>query len=284
METGDPDDFLTLCWLLDHPRADLLGVTVHPGTKEQIALVQWALNAFEKPEIPIGAWNFAHDKQCVNAWHNRFPYQDLLAKQAPPAFGPELIAEALAMWPDATVVCGGPLRNIARALEITAVFIPRLVIQGGFAGANVVPDPEAELPEFRGKEGWRTWNLNAALPAGEAVLAAGPESVGVRIFTSKNVCHRTAFDWRNEIPKDARKGLRILKEHCNPGKKLHDFVAAAVALEPDAAAPLRSRICTFRQIRLSQVKGVWRSDPDDSSRTWISVGIDLAAFKAAVLE
>lgn len=32
METGDPDDFITLLLLLGHPRVNLLGVTITPGT------------------------------------------------------------------------------------------------------------------------------------------------------------------------------------------------------------------------------------------------------------
>lgn len=38
MGTGDPDDFLTLLWLADHPGVDLCAVTVTPGTRAQIGL------------------------------------------------------------------------------------------------------------------------------------------------------------------------------------------------------------------------------------------------------
>lgn len=34
METGDPDDFLTLLFLIGHPNVNLKAVTVTPGTLE----------------------------------------------------------------------------------------------------------------------------------------------------------------------------------------------------------------------------------------------------------
>ena len=43
METGDPDDFLTLLLLLGHPQVNLKAVTVTPGTREQVGLVRQAL-------------------------------------------------------------------------------------------------------------------------------------------------------------------------------------------------------------------------------------------------
>jgi len=58
METGDPDDFMTLLMLLDHPKVDLQAVTVTPGTPEQIGLVRRALEWFEK-DIPVGAFKEA---------------------------------------------------------------------------------------------------------------------------------------------------------------------------------------------------------------------------------
>lgn len=37
METGDPDDFFTLCFLLSHPRVQLRAVTLYPGTSALLA-------------------------------------------------------------------------------------------------------------------------------------------------------------------------------------------------------------------------------------------------------
>ncbi len=35
METSDPDDFMTLLWLADHPGVELLGMVVTPGSRDQ---------------------------------------------------------------------------------------------------------------------------------------------------------------------------------------------------------------------------------------------------------
>jgi hypothetical protein len=43
METQDPDDWFTLCFLCSHPRARLRAVTIYPGSKMQIGLVKETL-------------------------------------------------------------------------------------------------------------------------------------------------------------------------------------------------------------------------------------------------
>src|SRR6185369_6429622 len=80
METGDPDDFLTLLLLLGHPRVNLIGVTVTPGTPDQVGVVRRALDWFGR-SIPVGAFNLAHQVRgqgqghhgrrgaCVSSWH-----------------------------------------------------------------------------------------------------------------------------------------------------------------------------------------------------------------------
>ena len=46
METGDPDDYLTLLLLLGHPRVRLKAVCVTPGSPEQVGLVKQTLARF----------------------------------------------------------------------------------------------------------------------------------------------------------------------------------------------------------------------------------------------
>ena len=80
METSDPDDFVTLLLLLGHPRVNLVGVTVTPGTPDQVGVVRQALEWFGRA-IPVGAFNLAHPVRdtgqgvhgrrgaCVSSWH-----------------------------------------------------------------------------------------------------------------------------------------------------------------------------------------------------------------------
>src|SRR5689334_2259705 len=69
METSDPDDFLTLLLLLDHPAVELKAVTITPGSTHQVGLVRRALEWFGRKDLPVGATNLAHPKQCVSPWH-----------------------------------------------------------------------------------------------------------------------------------------------------------------------------------------------------------------------
>lgn len=61
METGDPDDFLTLALLGGHPDVELVGVTVTPGTPHQIGVVRYGLAQLGL-DIPVGAFNLDHKK------------------------------------------------------------------------------------------------------------------------------------------------------------------------------------------------------------------------------
>ena len=73
METGDPDDFLTLLLLLGHPRVNLIGVTVTPGTPDQVGVVRRALDWFGR-DIPVGAFNLAHQvRDAVSYTHLTLP-------------------------------------------------------------------------------------------------------------------------------------------------------------------------------------------------------------------
>ena len=68
METADPDDVFTLCLLAHHPKVNLVCVTVTPGSTKQIGLVKHILALLNK-NIPVGAKNILHYKDCVSTFH-----------------------------------------------------------------------------------------------------------------------------------------------------------------------------------------------------------------------
>lgn len=70
METGDPDDFLTLLLLLGHPRVNLKAVTVTPGTPDQVGLVRRALEWFDR-KIPVGAHDLGARAWCRRSGSSR---------------------------------------------------------------------------------------------------------------------------------------------------------------------------------------------------------------------
>ena len=130
METGDPDDFITLLLLLGHPRVNLIGVTVTPGTPDQVGVVRTALEWFgaRAKAIPVGAFNIEHRIKseepgegrhgrrgaCVSSWHYS-AFGDMPAsRDAVP--GPELLRSLCG--PSTTLVTGGPLKNLGAAINL----------------------------------------------------------------------------------------------------------------------------------------------------------------------
>lgn len=57
-ETQDPDDILTLAIAATHPEVNLIGVTVTPGGKDQVGLVEHVL-------LLLGYQPYSCQKMCV---------------------------------------------------------------------------------------------------------------------------------------------------------------------------------------------------------------------------
>ncbi len=57
METGDPDDFITFLFLLDHPKVHLKAVTIVPDTPDQIGFLRYVLNRFNRNDLLVGIFN-----------------------------------------------------------------------------------------------------------------------------------------------------------------------------------------------------------------------------------
>ncbi len=202
METGDPDDFITLLLLLGHPRVNLLGVTVTPGTPDQIGVVRAALSWFGR-SIPVGAFDIDHLPPsgnapidgtlragrgvCVSSWHYKAFGDMPPSRDAVP--GPDLLRELCG--PSTTLVTGGPLKNLGAAITRPGFSLGRLVAQGGFAGEGVVP-AERQLAKFRGLVTCPTYNLNGDPRSALAVLAC--PAIAAKRFVSKNVCHGVIYD------------------------------------------------------------------------------------------
>jgi inosine-uridine nucleoside N-ribohydrolase len=201
METGDPDDFITLLLLLGHPEVNLLGVTITPGTPDQVGVVRQALAWFGR-SIPVGAFDLEHRTRsaeapgtgrhgrrgvCVSSWHYKAFGDMPPSRDAVP--GPELL-HALC-GPATTLVTGGPLKNLGAAIKRPGFQLGRLVVQGGFAGEGVVPR-EHQLEKFRGLVTCPTYNLNGDPKSALAVVASS--AIAVKRFVSKNVCHGVYYD------------------------------------------------------------------------------------------
>lgn len=187
METHDPDDFLTLLFLLGHPQVHLKAVTITPGTPFQVGLVRRALSWFGV-ETPVGAHNLEHPKPCVSSWHAR-AYGEL-EPSWDAGEGGVVLHEACDEH--TTLVTGAPLRNLGAAMKLPGFRLGRWVAQGGFAGVGVMPE-ERQLPKFRGLTTCPTYNLNGDPPS--ALAALEHEGISARYFVSKNICHGVIYGW-----------------------------------------------------------------------------------------
>ncbi|WP_244894058.1 nucleoside hydrolase [Planobispora rosea] len=275
LETQDPDDILTLCLVATHPAVRLRAVTVTPGSPAQVGLVKLVLGRLKRHDVPVGADNPATGKDHVSAFHHR--WLGSAAAAAADASPAELIARTLRHHPEATLLTGGPLRNLGRLLgEHPQARLSRWVAQGGFAGDNVVP-PGHRLPKFDGRLTCPTFNFNGEPRAARLALSSG-DRIGRRELVSKNVTHGVVYDRRFHERlrpvRDRSAGLALLfdgMEHYlrkKPGGKLlHDPTAACVAV--DAA------IATWAEVEMVQDEsGAWGALPAVGSGTFITVGID----------
>lgn len=281
METADPDDVITLCWLANHPVIILRSVSVTPGTLEQIGLVKHILKLSGKENIPVGSFNPNHDKKCVSPFY--YKWFNSWSDEQPEDEGYKVIENTIKNFPDITIVTGAPLKNFSKLDP--EIKIRRWVAQGGFAGDNIVPE-EYRLEKFKGKVTCPTFNFNGDIPS--ALKMLNEQCIAERILVSKNVCHSVVYDKdiHQEMShhKDKNLGLKIIYEGMTKylekhpkGKALHDPLAACVALNPG--------ICEFRKVKMYYSKGEWGAKEDMESDTSITIYVDkIALFNAFILK
>lgn len=275
METSDPDDALTLCLLLDHPAVNLRGVTITPGSREQVAVVKKIISLFDK-DIPVGSGNIDHPKQCVSEFHYKW-LGKLGGEDAPPA--DKLMYDIVNKYPKLTVITGGPLKNVRSCIEKYALNLSEIVVQGGFAGDNCVAE-EDRLEKFKGKITCPTFNLNGDIPGAKLVISY----IGIdkKFFVSKNVCHGVVYndEFHECLRADKHKKLSntiiwdIMDKYPTKGKMLHDPLAAACLID-------RS-VCDFTQVELYREKGEWGSRPNSGTNLFISTKVDKEKFYSVI--
>jgi purine nucleosidase len=160
----DIDDALALSLALCLPEIELLGVTtVFGDTQKRAHLAAYILEVFGHEDIPVAA-----GQQMPLLLRHRpsgVPQAAILDPRAPlatlsPFLAPELIIHAaLAHHGNITLLCLGPLTNIAIALIIEPrlfLAIKNIVMIGGTSGFP--------LPE---------WNIRSDAQAAKMVLASG---------------------------------------------------------------------------------------------------------------
>ena len=282
METGDPDDFLTLLFLLGHPSVHLKAVTVVPGTPDQIGFIRYALGRFGREDLPLGSFNM-DGKPALSAFHLKiYPDAHIEACREALQGSDVLLAHCDA---NTILICGGPLKNVAKAIRTGPLKVGRLVAQGGFAGDNVVP-AEKRLAKFEGRLTCPTFNLAGDIGAAETVLAY--QGIEEKFFVSKNVCHGVIYTLdthrRLEALKDRSQSLKeiydlmtiYLKRKGHRGKALHDPLAACCAI--DLSIGQWARVLLSMDAKTKE----WGSTLSDHPNVNIIIGYDEEKFLATL--
>lgn len=318
METADPDDFMTLLWLADHPTVDLIAVLVTPGGRDQCQLVRWALNLCNR-DIPIGALHGADwwktqeaQKNRVSGFHYKVYGEDIKdTDSGVVASGPDLLCERLCLNENVTVVVGSAPKNIGALFrKVPDHPLHRWVQQGGFAGDNLVPE-EDRLEKFKGRITCPSFNPGGAWK--QTLELCASESIEQRRFVSKNVCHGVIWDPETQRTLKRRlvapfvgptKYVQIPggEEASIPSPPPADWMSAirpglrtmihgldryladkgkAKAMHDlvAAAAAVDESVCVFSdEVEIYREKGEWGARPKDGTRTRISIGFDEAKF------
>lgn len=257
METGDPDDALSLCILATHPKVNLKGVTVFPGGRDQVGLVKHILKLLDKSHIPVGAGTpKKQGVSFVSGFHRRWLGDFESTDPDMPA------AELLSSLASRTtsLVSGGPLTNVYQGHEAYNAevrkgksgkfgfvrwpcFFGEWTCQGGFVGDNLMPE-HLRLPKFKGRITCPTWNFGGDVEAARRMMIGNWDSapaIDVRRIVPKSVCHGIFYtqEVHARIPDHAHAGLDLFKKGMEvyfqkkpEGKALHDIIAAAVAIRP----------------------------------------------------
>jgi pyrimidine-specific ribonucleoside hydrolase len=287
METADPDDAMTLCFLLSHPGVNLQSVTLTPGSNEQVGLVRHIMHVCEYPQVPVGTRRGGHKKEgsCVSSFHRKWlgSFEDC----EPDGEAPDILFETMeqdgfrktndeeSIYTNVTLLTGAALTNPFQAMEAhPELILLHWVAQGGFAGDSVVPK-EYRLEKFDGMETCATFNFNGNPKGAEWLL--GTHRVQKRHCISKNVCHGMAYDRemheqvaphkdKNAALSLLYKGMDVYLKNKPRGKLFHDPLAAAAMINPD--------ICEWREVEIYRHKGKWGSRLKEGTNTFISIKAD----------
>lgn len=159
----DIDDALALALALRSPEIELIGVTtVFGDTRLRARLAKHVLHVFERNDIPVAAG--ISTPMLIRHPPSGVPQAAILTSGEEQSIstrsGPELIIEqALAHPGRLTLLCIGPLTNVATALlkEARLFMAIRNIIMMG--GSSSIPFPE--------------WNVRSDARAAQIVLSAG---------------------------------------------------------------------------------------------------------------
>jgi len=288
METGDIDDILALCYLLQRNDCCIKCILVVPGSLDQVNLIQKIINLFKQGDIttiPIGSYKES---------------QHIVSRNINPLFGfdNDIIVNTTTSTSDilknipleelsmCSFLSIGPLKGFGSFFKNYSKVMPyqfhikEWFTQGGFAGCNVVTD-ELILDKFKGIKEIASWNLSGAEKEVKFMLKTLTCPI---TFISKNVCHGVVYDeeldyylskyeYSNKFVKITRKIMGdkyLYSPYKKKMKMIHDLLAVTCFFNRD--------ICQYINIELKCTKNKWRSELNPNTNQKISISYDKTKF------
>ena len=297
METADCDDLFAVLLLEAHPKVQLRAITITPGSRNQIAAITNLFrNKLGNKSVVIGGGKPNYPKDCIcysknSIWRhicgdisayqpnttnaNQDANKDVNSNTSHLEINKavDVYGQTLKLFPNLVIITGAPLTNLYTFLNTkrsginSNINIKKLVIQGGFAGDNIVPKKD-RLKKFDGKIFCSTFNFNGNPKAAQFILQDTPNCMkngfkfDERILVSKNVCHGVIYTQKmhsmlraivyGNNNNNISPALKLIYQGMNfwwtkprnrktYGKKFHDPLAVCVAI-------YGSKICNLSQI------------------------------------
>lgn len=231
METGDPDDLITLLMLLNNPDINLKAVTCYEGSPVQIGLIEHVIGLSGKT-ISVAGWN-SENKELNNY------YADVVGTWKPSnsKITPvELLTKELTE--DTLLLTGAPLTNIAAFLNQNPERkITKMTTQGGYLG-ELVPELK-RLEKFKNRKSIRTYNLTNDTDAFNTVNYS--TQIADLTYVTKDLCHgflylpeiHDSIDFKNDAVSQLLKKALNFYASKKVAKAMHDPLAMLFMLYPE---------------------------------------------------
>lgn len=231
METGDPDDLITLLLLLANPNVQLRGINCWQGSPAQIGLINYVLSLADL-NIPVGGLNSPEPAQLSAYYRNIVGYWKHMKADINPN---EVLDFVLTNYPDTHILTGAPLTNLGNFVEKTNKNINKVTTQGGYLG-EIIKNP---IDKFKNVKSIRTYNLSSDTEAFLKVDKA--DCIKNLTYVTKDLCHD--FLYTPSIHNTINFGStplkqflkRCLEHYANQGKEkaMHDSLAMLYMLSSD---------------------------------------------------
>lgn len=237
METGDPDDLITLVMLLLNPLVNLKGVTCWGGSPIQTGLITHVMSLAGKT-VPIGGDASATPLALDDYYHRTVgDWRAVPALKTPV----EVLHDTLS--PTTQLLTGAPLTNVAAYLNSGGA-IGNMTTQGGYLG-RLVP---VRLDKFKKRDAVPTYNLGNDLDAFNVINTS--KAINKVTFVTKDLCH--GFLYGAELHQNVQFGKHPLGQllsrclgHYADAKKMkamHDPLAMLTMLYPELGTVIPVRM------------------------------------------